>query len=125
MEKLRNLCRCRLPGVEGLIGFLLPLVDPVLGVHRLLLLIKYLRCRGHILNVFRLGYAIGSALGAALLAVRLPGTGLRIPFRNLNFPNGNSLRRNGIMRFLLANCAFFRACAGVSGVQEFGSAEWR
>ena len=99
-EKLENLRCCRLPGVERLIGFLLLLVGPVLGLHRMLLLRKYLRCRSHVLNVFRLGYACGSAMGAVLWAAPLPDTGSGIPFRNLNFPNGNSLPQNGMTTFL-------------------------
>ena len=106
MEKLENLCRCRLPGVERPAGFLLPLGGPVLGLHRLPLLIKYLRSMSHVLNVFRLGYASGSAMGAVLLAVRLPGTGSGIPFRNLKFPNGNSLRQNGMTRFFAGELCF-------------------
>jgi hypothetical protein len=42
MNRLENLCRSRLPGVGRLIGFLLPLVGPALGLQSFALLIKYL-----------------------------------------------------------------------------------
>ena len=105
--------------MERLTGFLLPLIGPVFGFHRLLLPSKYLRSRGHVLNVFRFGDGRGSALEAGLLPVRLPGTGWRIPFTNLKFPSGNFLCRNGMMSFLRAICAFLErvpefGCSGVS-----------
>jgi len=82
--------------------------------------------RRHVLNVFRLGTAHGVALVAVARAAYLPRTRSRIPFRKLNFPIGNFLRRNEIGRFLPVNCVVFRACRGVrefrsSGVREFRS----
>ena len=39
-------------------------------------------------------------------AVRLPETGSKNPITALNFPKGNSVRRNGTMSFSSADCAF-------------------
>jgi len=86
----------------------------------LILLTKYLRLRRHVLNVFRLGTAHGVALVAVARAAYLPRTRSRIPFRKLNFPIGNFLRRNEIGRFLPVNCVVFRACRGVREFRSSG-----
>jgi hypothetical protein len=61
-------------------------------------------------------------MGAVLRAVRLPATGSGIAFRNLNFSNGNSLRQNGITRFLAANCVFFQCmtCVDLPAIANSG-----
>ena len=107
----------RLRGADPLFAlafFLFLLVGPYL----ILLLIKYFRSRGHVLNVFQLGNACGVALVAVSRAVHFPCTGSRIACRNLNFPKGNFLVGNGIMRFLPANGVFLEE------LQEFRSEEW-
>jgi hypothetical protein len=46
---------------------------------------------------------------AVSMAVRLRATGSNNPITTLNFPKGNSVRRNGMMSFLPAHGAFFCA----------------
>jgi hypothetical protein len=48
-----------------------------------------------------------------LLALREPGTGSRIPLKNLKLRNGNSLRQDGTARFWWRNVLFLGATSMV------------